>query len=152
MLPPPPAGLQSGPVILRFDRIVHPDNPLEGITGLVPFYHFKIMTRQGQPAGHINFRVGDTPHILQCAGHIGYEILAPFRGQGFAYHACIALKPFIQTRYERVIITCAPGNTASIKIIKKLGACFINEICVPPDDPAYQSGARKKKRYEWNLE
>jgi hypothetical protein len=30
-----------------------------------------------------NFRVGNTEHVRVCAGHIGFEILEAFRGQGY---------------------------------------------------------------------
>jgi len=42
---------------------------------LVPFYHFKITDKDGNKVGHLNFKVGETNHIMQCVGHIGYEIL-----------------------------------------------------------------------------
>lgn len=44
-----------------------------------------------------------------------------------------------------------PVNYASIHIIEKLGARFIDEVDVPPDDPSYKNGARRKRRYEWVL-
>lgn len=50
---------------------------------------------------------------------------------------------------DRVILTADPANTPSIRTIQKLGAKFLGEVEVPPDDPAYAGGARHKRRYEW---
>jgi predicted acetyltransferase len=132
-------------VVLLFDRIVRPKSD----AGLVPFYHFTIAGRDGTPVGHINFRVGNTRHINVCAGHVGFEILPEYRGHSYALHACRALAPFVRRHYERVILTADPDNVASIRTIERLGARFVEEIDVPPDDPSYAGGARRKRRYEW---
>jgi predicted acetyltransferase len=142
-----PSDLESGPVVLSFEKIVTPESDGE----LVPFYHFKITCRDGTIVGHINFRVGDTRHIRLCAGHIGFEILPQHRRHSYSLHACRALAPFIRKHYERVILTVDPDNVASTRTIEKLGARFVDEIEVPPDDPSYAGGARRKRRYEWTL-
>lgn len=141
----PPLNMHSGPVKLIFEKIV--DVEPEG--ELVPFYHFKITDKEGAIVGHINFKAGDTNHIRQCVGHIGYEILPEYRGNSYAYFACDAIKPFIRAFYEKVILTSDPENIPSIKTIEKLKAKFLNEQMVPPNDPSYKSGSKKKKRYEW---
>jgi tagatose 1,6-diphosphate aldolase len=143
-LPPPPQELAFGEVTLRFQTIV----PADPSRGLVPYYHFRILLRDGTEVGHINFRIGQTRHIRISAGHIGYHIAEPFRGRAYALAACRAIAPFVRSVYPRVIITCDPDNHASRRTIEKLGARFIEEIEVPPDDPARQGG-RRKKRYEW---
>ncbi|RJQ60761.1 MAG: GNAT family N-acetyltransferase [Desulfobacteraceae bacterium] len=140
-----PADLGSGPVRLRFERIV-PGDPL---LGLVPFYRFKVLDTNGDEVGHINLRIGATRHVTMTAGHIGYEILPEYRGASYSYHACLAMAPFIRLHYDRVILTVDPENAPSMRIIEKLGAKFINETEVPIDDPAYAKGARRKRRYEW---
>ncbi len=63
----------------------------------------------------------------------------------------MALKPFVREQYENVILTAAPDNVYSIRIIERLGAKFIDEVDVAVDDPAYVSGARRKVRYQWAL-
>src|SRR5215469_15999125 len=97
----PPVNLQSGPVHLRFEEIL----PGDSERGLAPSYHFKIVTAAEVVVGHINFRVGDTRHVLMTAGHIGYAVLPEHRGASYAYHACLALAPFIRSHYDRVIVT-----------------------------------------------
>lgn len=146
-LPTPPDGLQSGTVRLRFVRIV-PGDPARGF---VPAYHFRILAVVGDEVGHINFRIGDTEHVRVCAGHIGFEILEPFRGCRYAAEACRAIAPFVRTIYETVIITCDPDNHPSRRTIERLGAVFVDEVPVPPDDPHYQRGSRSKRRYRWTV-
>lgn len=146
-LPPPPDHLAFGQVTLRFVRVV-PGDPSRG---LVPAYHFRILIKDGSDAGHINFRVGDTSHVQACAGHIGFEIRPEFRGQGYAGQACRALASLVRLFYKTVVITCDPDNVASRRTIELLGAGFVDEVDVPPHDPGYKRGARRKRRYHWAL-
>jgi predicted acetyltransferase len=144
-LPAAPESLSHGEVRLRFDRMV----PGEASRGFVPYYHFRILLANGDDAGHINFRVGDTEHVRLYAGHVGFEIKGPFRGRGLAGQACRALAPFIQRFYQAVTVTCDPDNAASRRTIEKLGARLIDEVPVPPSEPQYQRGSRAKLRFEW---
>ena len=148
MLPDVPSSHAYGPVRIELDRIVEGDEP----RGLVPYYHFKIIGPSSNVVGHINFKVGDTPHVLLYAGHVGYEILPEFRGQSFSYYACCALVPIIRLRYPSVILTVDRGHAASERVIQKLGATFLNEVLVPPEDPAYTGIDRFKRRYEWSVQ
>src|SRR5205809_5167051 len=100
-LPLPPEALSSGDVLLRFVKVVSGETS----RGFVPFYHFRILAA-GSDVGHINFRVGDTEHVRISAGHIGFEILEPFRGHGYALQACRAIAPFVRSLYGAVTITC----------------------------------------------
>jgi tagatose 1,6-diphosphate aldolase len=144
-LPEPTGNLSFDQVSLQFVEIV-PGNPQYGF---VPYYHFRILTADQPDVGHINFRVGETEHVLNCAGHIGYGIREQFRGHSYALQACCAIAPFVRTIYSSVIITSDPDNHASLRTIERLGAVFINEVPVPPYDPHYQRGSRTKRRYQW---
>jgi tagatose 1,6-diphosphate aldolase len=144
-LPLPPDSLAYGDVRLRFVGVV----PRDPARGLSPYFHFRILTLDGSDVGHINFRVGDTEHVLYCAGHIGFEIAQEFRGHHYALQACHAIAPFVRSIYESVTITCDPDNVASIRTIEWLPAEFVNEVPVPPHDPQYQRGSRSKRRYRW---
>jgi predicted acetyltransferase len=144
-LPTPPDTLSSGEVTLRFVEVV----PGGASRGFVPYYHFRILAADGADVGHINFRVGDTEHVRVCAGHIGFEVLEPFRSQGYALQACRAIAPFVRSVYNAVILTCDPDNHASARTIERLGATFMDEVPVPGHDPHYQRGSRSKRRYRW---
>lgn len=143
--PTPPDTLSSGEVRLRFVRVVPGDLSRD----FVPAYHFRILLSDGSDVGHINFRVGDTEHVRVCAGHIGFEILEPFRGHGYALEACRAIASFVRSFYGAVTITCDPDNLASIRTIERLGATFADEVPIPPHDPHFQRGSRSKRRYRW---
>jgi predicted acetyltransferase len=141
----PPDPLSCGEVSLRFVRVI-PGDPFRDF---VPAYHFRILLSDGADVGHINFRVGDTEHVHICAGHIGFEILEPFRGHGYALQACHAIAPFVRSIYDAVTITCDPDNHASRRTIERLGTSFIDEVPVPPHDPHFKRGSRTKRRYKW---
>ena len=144
-LPLAPESLLGDRVVLQFARVVPGHEP----SGIVPSYHFRILTYDGQPVGHINFRIGETRHIMLVAGHIGYKIKKKHRGKGYAEEACRVLASFVASLRDEVIITANPDNHASLRIIQKLGATFLDEIVVPEDDPSYANGARKKCRFSW---
>jgi predicted acetyltransferase len=139
--------LAYGQVRLRFGGIV----PADGRWGIVPYYHFRILTAGGKDVGRINLRVGDSHHVKIIVGHVGYEIAEAHRGHGYALQACRAMAPFVRTIYPEVIITSDPENVASVRTIERLGAEFIEEVAVPPDDPQYARGSRRKRRYRWSV-
>jgi predicted acetyltransferase len=139
--------MHSGPISLAFIKKVTVKPGGE----LVPFYHFEIIDTVETVVGHINFKVGNTNHIRQCVGHIGYEILPEHQGNSYSYFACNAIRPFVQKFYNKVILTCDPENTPSIKIIEKLNGKFLNEVIIPKHDPSYKGKFSKKRRYEWML-
>ena len=143
-LPAPPERLACGEVSLRFVRV----EPADPVRGLSPYYHFRILAG-GAEVGHINFRVGHTPHLQFCAGHVGFQIAHAFRGHRYAWQACQALAPFVRAICPTVIITCDPDNLPSRKTIERLGAAFIDEIPVPPAALIEGQGPLRKRRYEW---
>ena len=145
VFPDPPDNLVFGDVRLRYVRVVSGDPS----RNLVPAYHFRILVKDGSEVGHINFRVCDSAHVRFCAGHIGFEILEPFRGHGYAHQACRAAALFIRLFYDAVTIMCDPDNLASIRTIELLGASFSDEVPVLPHDPHFQRGSRRKRRYVW---
>ncbi|ADZ93098.1 GNAT family N-acetyltransferase [Marinomonas mediterranea] len=144
---PLPSNLELEAVRLKFEKIIHAEPGGE----LVPYFHFRIIIKNGTDVGHINFKVGNTRHIIMCVGHIGFEIEEKYRGNAYAYYACKALKPLILQHFKKIILTSDPENRPSLKTIEKLGARYLEEIEVPPDDPSYKSGSLRKKRFEWVL-
>ncbi len=65
----------------------------------------------------------------QMAGHIGYAVLPEFRGRG---HATGILRLATRHAWERlgiprVLVTCDPGNLASIRVIEKNDGQFEDE-------------------------
>ena len=142
-----PKNLHYGPIQLLFEKFVD----VRPVGEVVPYYHFKIIKSHQIVVGHINLKKGNTRHITQFVGHVGYEIWPEYRGNNYAFNACLALKPFILKFFKTVIITTDPDNIPSIKTIEKLGTVYLGEVDVPENDPAYASGAHRKKRYIWIL-
>lgn len=143
-VPRPSGRLEYGDVSLRLGEFV----PGDSVRGFVPYYYFRIEAG-GIEVGHINLRVGDTEHVMQVAGHIGYEIRPEWRGYRYAGQACRALAPFARLIRHELILTADPDNVASLRTIEGLGARFLDEIPVPPDEPAYRRGSLRKRRYLW---
>ena len=143
-LPEAPRHLASEPVTLHFAYTV----PGDAVRGFVPFYHYRTLVA-GSDVGHINLRVGETEHVQRVAGHIGFEVDAPFRGHRYALFACRALAPFARTIAPAHLLTCDPDNLASRRTIELLGALFIDELLVPPNDPHYARGSKTKLRFQW---
>jgi tagatose 1,6-diphosphate aldolase len=140
-----PQIIEGDAISLQFDTIM----PGDSEKGYVSFYHYRIIDKQGNDAGHINFRVGDTDHILFCAGHIGYGVKETFRGNSYAYHACLLIAPFVRSVYPGVVLTCNPANTASKRTIEKLKCDYLGEITLKPIEQAYKNGERTRCRYIW---
>jgi predicted acetyltransferase len=144
-LPAPPESLRFKNVELRFFQL----EPGDASKGFVPAYHYRVHNADGEHVGRVRLRVGESPHVTICVGHLGYEIAPEHRGHGYAYQACRALENFAFSVQNPVLITVNPDNPASIRIIEKLGAEFIDIRDVPESDPHYETGARRKRRYRW---
>jgi predicted acetyltransferase len=126
--------------------------PADKEKGFVPFYRFGIKNSNNERVGHISFKVGDIEHILQHAGHIGYEIEEKYRGHSYATKACIAIQKFISEYYDEIILTCNPDNIPSIRTIERIGAKFINQIEIPEDNFLRKEKKEYfKNRYLWKI-
>ncbi len=146
---PPPPAMNFADVSLHLEKMI----PADQKKILVPVYRFAIRNKNNIRVGHISFKVGDIPHILYYAGHIGYEIAPHHRGNGYAAKACLALKPFVAQNYDSLIITTDPGNIASVKTILNIGALYLDQVEIPKDNFMRKNhGHRFKRRYVWDLE
>jgi predicted acetyltransferase len=59
-----------------------------------------------------------TPELAGAGGNIGYHIVPPWRGQGHGTRMLAAgLVECRRLGLERVLLTCAPGNEASRRVI-----------------------------------
>jgi predicted acetyltransferase len=63
-----------------------------------------------------------TPNLLVAGGHIGYHVVAPWLRRGHATGMLGAgLKEARRVGLDRVLLTCAPDNAASIRVIMANG-------------------------------
>ncbi len=96
--------------------------------------------------GRIEYR-HETGRDLTYYGNVGYLIYQKYRGQGYAYRACLALLEMLDSSIETVYITCNPDNIASKKTIEKLGASYIGLVDVAVDHELYKYGETQKEVY-----
>lgn len=147
-LPEPPAHLIHEEVEIVFSHKTPPDRR----RGFAAGYYFIVKNANAREVGHLNLRIGRSPHITNVAGHIGYEILLKHRGHHYAEKACRALGTWARIFGMDFIITADPDNMASLRTIENLGTEFIDEVPVPEDDPHFIRGSRYKRRYLWRPE
>ncbi len=82
-------------------------------------------------------------------GHIGYVIYPPYRGNNFAYKACMQMFEYLRKEkgLQEFVITCNPDNIASKKTIQKINHKFIKLVDVDEDHELYQMGDYQKEVY-----
>ena len=127
--------------------------PEDEIKGYVPAYVFGIV-RHGtwDRVGRISLRIGNNELINRYAGHIGYSVDKPYRGNGYAGKACALLVELAKSHeFATLYITCDPDNYASKRTIEKLGAQLIDVVNVPRETEIYKRGERIKLRYAWDI-
>lgn len=115
----------------------------------VPAYRFwmRLPGHRG-PVGIVELRVGDTEHLRQYAGHLGYRVTPSHRGNRYAVRACRLILPLARRHGLRELwITCNPDNLASRRTCELLGAELVEIVDVPADDEIYERGDRQKCRY-----
>ncbi len=68
---------------------------------------------------------------------IGYAFLPRFWGNGYAYESTAAMLKYGRNTHglERIIAIVSPGNTASIKVLEKIGLRFDRRIDTPDGKP-----------------
>ena len=71
---------------------------------------------------------------------LGFAFLPQFRGQGYGFEAAQAVLQHGQTELglSRIVAITLPENTASIKLLEKLGLRFEKTINLPNDDEPLQ--------------
>ncbi len=105
-----------------------------------------------QKIGRCDLRIGMNEE-LYYAGNIGYRIFEDYRGHHYAYQACLKLFEIAKDEYEmdRLLITCSPGNIASIKTCERLNGKLIGDEDVPKYHWLYKRGETHKLIYEYSL-
>lgn len=92
--------------------------------------------------GRISIRHELTDSLRIVGGHIGYDTVPSYRGQGVAGQMLSQALPIAyDLGLKKVLITCDDTNTASIRVIEKNGAVLEAVRSIAPEKPA--------KRYYW---
>ena len=120
--------------------------------GWVPSYRFEMWPLDGHEVlGTIDIRIGHNENTYY-AGHIGYRVHEPFRGNHFAEKACRLLIRIARAhKMKQVVITCNPDNLPSRRTIERLGAHFEGIVDIPATNELYHYGDRQKCRFIWDV-
>ena len=101
--------------------------------------------------GQISYRDGES-RCVYYYGHIGYHIDPPFRGNHYAYRACMLIrKEILMSGKASAVITCDPDNIASRKTCERLGCLLEGEVRVPEDLQKKYELSAVKCRYVWHV-
>lgn len=117
--------------------------------GWVPAYHFTIArVPSHDPVGLLSLPVGSAEFLRLYAGHVGYAVAEPHRGQRYAVRALRLVAPLAwRLGLEPLWITCDPGNLASRRTCELAGAELVETVALPPGNDMYERGDRFKCRY-----
>ena len=125
---------------------------LTSFDGVPTVYYDIIRHKSHEKVGTIDLRMkidGD----MYYYGHVGYNVLRPFRGNGYAYEACKVLFRIAKDEFgmEELIITCSPDNIASYKTLKKLDGELLELVKVPKGHPLYTLGETSKYIFRYRI-
>lgn len=92
----------------------------------VPYTFFLAQREDGLLVGTIRVRHELTERLWQDGGNIGYEVRPSLRNRGYATRMlALALKQARSIGLDWVLLTVAPANAASIRVIEKNGGARI---------------------------
>jgi len=81
--------------------------------------HALVLRNEGRVIGHVGFHPWFGPETYE----IGWAVARGQQGRGFATEAALALLAhgFETLGLHRIVATCQPQNTASVRVMEKLG-------------------------------
>ena len=107
-----------------------------------------MLVGQDKEIGRIEFRAGNTHHLIMYGGHVGYAVEPEYRGRRYAARACKLLLPLARLHgFQTLWITCNPDNLASRRTCELAGAKLVEIVDLPEDTEMFQEGERQKCRY-----
>lgn len=106
--------------------------PAEKDGSIGQIFVFSIMEEgRGNDVGEISLRCGESPDLYYL-GHVGYHVNEGYRGHGYAYRACLLIKPLMRALGMRsAVITCDTDNMGSRRTCEKLGCVLERVVSVP---------------------
>lgn len=127
---------------LILNKVYFPDDLFEVPTLVYDIYDQEIK----ETVGRIEYR-HETGRDLIYYGNIGYLIYRKFRGNNYAYYACLKLIEILDPKIHEFYLTCNPDNIASKRTIEKLGALHVALVDVESDHELYRHGDIQKEVY-----
>ena len=96
--------------------------------GWVPCSAYWLVSDREVLVGEIHIRHRLIPALKDYGGHIGYMVRPGERRKGYATRMlALALEKARAIGLRRVLVTCAPENTASARVIQKNAGKLISE-------------------------
>jgi RimJ/RimL family protein N-acetyltransferase len=89
--------------------------------------------QDGEPVGICGLLFRDVINVTD----VGFAILAEHRGRGFAFEAASAVMNYgvAELQIEEIVGLTSVDNTASIRVLEKLGMKFNGVVKMSDDDP-----------------
>ena len=133
----------DGTVSLRVAKT----SPADVHTGFVPAYGFEILRcEDGQTVGAIDLRVGYCRNTY-FGGNIGYQVLEPFRNNGYATRALkLVLDVARRQGMPWVFVSCFGDNPPSRAVIQSCGGVLDLKRMLPAYTAMYREGMRGEIR------
>lgn len=119
----------------------------------IPTIYYDILLHETkEKIGSIDLRL-KMDERMYYYGHVGYNIIKRFRGHNYSYYACLLLFSIAKEKYslDELFITCNPENTASYKVLKKLGGELIEVVDIPVSHELYRLGDRTKCIFRYRI-
>lgn len=140
--------LTDGDIYLKVDKRYPGNKKID----YVPSYLCGIyLCKDNTKVGAIDIRIGYNEGIYY-GGNIGYFIIEEYRGNNYAYKACLLIQEIAKKhKMKKLYITCNPDNYPSRRVCEKLGLRLVEITKLPEDNPMYLEGEKEKCIFEWIL-
>ncbi|MEZ4320590.1 MAG: GNAT family N-acetyltransferase [Myxococcota bacterium] len=126
-----PASMPHTTKVARLDEQSRGVNLTDGhVPGTTRF-----LEHEGRLLGVSNFRHRLTPSLERFGGHVGYSVRPSARGRGHATRLLEAAKDHGRTLgIDALVLTCAPTNVASARVITKCGGVLVDQYHWEPEE------------------
>ena len=101
--------------------------------------------------GYCDLRLGHSISLYYY-GNIGYHVYPEYRGNNYAYKACLLLFRLAREMgMDYLLITASPDNLASVRTCEKLEGTFLECADVPIWHPLFRNQEYLKNIYRYEL-
>lgn len=115
-------------------------------------YYEIIEKNSNDIAGYCDLRTGMNQELYYL-GQIGYHVYPKYRGNHYAYEACLLLFEIAKKEYgmTEMLITCDPDNIPSRKTLEKLNGELVEITTVPEGVSIHLQKDQEKCIFKYQL-